>query len=158
MGPNGGVPDYSANATLAELTAQLGAYSQEQLAAAVRATRPDSGANQGVNLHRSGQLPANTHHAFTLLDVDFGHAPYCIAGVRPALCVAPVACCGCGAIEADPDSYFTSASQRERPPREACHRPADRSRRIWAAGCSPASMTPGKPDTTRSNAVRPWNV
>jgi len=46
MGPNGGD---SANATLAELTAQLGAYSQEQLAAAVRATRPDSGTNPGAS-------------------------------------------------------------------------------------------------------------
>ena len=53
MGPNGGIPDYSANATLAELTAQLGAYSQEQLAAAVRATRPDSGANPGAALFRT---------------------------------------------------------------------------------------------------------
>ena len=53
MGPNGGVPDYSANATLAELTAQLGAYSQEQLAAAVRATRPDSAANPGADGRRS---------------------------------------------------------------------------------------------------------
>ncbi len=49
MGPNGGVPDYSGNATLAELTAQLGAYSQEQLAAAVRATRPDSAGKKNLN-------------------------------------------------------------------------------------------------------------
>lgn len=56
MGPNGGVPDYSANATLAELTAQLGAYSQEQLAAAVRATRPDSGAAPGaLRINASGK-------------------------------------------------------------------------------------------------------
>ncbi len=60
MGPNGGVPDYSANATLAELTAQLGAYSQEQLAAAVRATRPDSGANPGASTPSPSPLDAGS--------------------------------------------------------------------------------------------------